>query len=110
MTREPFWAPQPSNRAQLTIGVTVKTTPVPTSLLQLDIEERPWASFGSCRDANPDLFFSSDDRSAREAIRICRGCPVASECLAWALDTRVRYGIWGGLTERQRRRVIRQSA
>ena len=43
-------------------------------------------------------------------MTICRGCPVSAECLEWALETRVRYGIWGGTTERERRRMLRKSA
>lgn len=80
---------------------------MPTQLFQGDLDERPWAAYASCRNADPELFFAASDGGEAEAIRICRGCPVQGECLAWALDTRVRYGIWGGLTERQRRRVRR---
>ena len=76
----------------------------------LDLDERPWAAYGSCRGADPDLFFPGPDGSPEEAVRICRGCPVRDECLAWALDTRIHYGIWGGLTERERRRLLRRSA
>lgn len=76
----------------------------------LDLEERPWAAYAACRTADPDLFFPDSDEAADAAVRICRGCPVMSECRDWALDTRVRYGVWGGLTERDRRRVLRRSA
>ena len=73
-------------------------------------DERPWAGFAACRDADSDLFFPGPDGDPDGAIRICRGCPVRDECLAWALETRVRYGIWGGLTERERRRLLKRSA
>jgi WhiB family transcriptional regulator, redox-sensing transcriptional regulator len=82
---------------------------MPTQLFQVDLDDRPWAAYASCRDADPELFFAATEGGAAQAIRICRGCPVQGECLAWALDTRVRYGIWGGLTERQRRRVARRT-
>jgi WhiB family redox-sensing transcriptional regulator len=76
----------------------------------LDFEERPWAAFGSCRGADPDLFFPGSDGEPDEGLKICGGCPVREECLTWALDTRIAYGIWGGMTERERRRLLRRSA
>lgn len=88
----------------------MRTTPLPTDLLYLDLDERPWAAYASCREVDPEMFFSGAEKKTEEAIRICNGCPVQDECLTWALDTRVRYGIWGGLTERQRRRLARASA
>jgi WhiB family redox-sensing transcriptional regulator len=80
------------------------------TLSLLDLEDRPWAGYASCRDADADLFFPQSEGGAAEALRICSGCPVADECLAWALDSRVGYGIWGGKTERERRRLLRRSA
>lgn len=88
----------------------MRTPPPPTELLVLDLEERPWASYGSCRGADPNLFFSAEANEVAAAVTICRGCPVSAECLEWALETRVRYGIWGGTTERERRRMLRKSA
>ena len=73
-------------------------------------DDRPWAALASCRDADSDLFFPGPDGDPREAVRICRGCPVREHCLEWALETRVRYGVWGGTTERERRRMLRRSA
>lgn len=73
-------------------------------------DERPWAALGACRDADPDLFFPGPDGDPGEAVRICRGCPVLEECREWALETRVAFGVWGGLTERDRRRLLRRSA
>lgn len=84
--------------------------PTPTDLLLIDLDERPWAAYAACRRADPDVFFPSPDAGFEEAIRICRGCPVLGECRDWALDTKVRYGVWGGLTERDRRRLLRRSA
>lgn len=79
-------------------------------LTLLDLDERPWAAFASCRGADPDLFFPSGEGDPRDALRICSGCPVKDACLDWALETRVRFGIWGGKTERERRRLLRRSA
>ena len=73
-------------------------------------EERPWAVFAACRDRDPDVFFPATVEEEREAIRICNGCAVNLDCLAFALETKVSFGIWGGLTEKQRRSLRRQSA
>jgi WhiB family transcriptional regulator, redox-sensing transcriptional regulator len=85
-------------------------TPPPTDSFLVDLDERPWAAYASCRNADPDLFFPAEGEDAEAALKICRGCPVRPECLEWALDTRVRYGVWGGTTERDRRRLHRRSA
>jgi WhiB family redox-sensing transcriptional regulator len=81
-----------------------------TPLLDLLLDERPWAAYASCRSLDPDLFFPVSEGSPDEALKVCRACPVREECLEWALDTRVPYGIWGGHTERERRRMLRRSA
>ena len=79
-------------------------------LIDLGVDDRPWVAYGACRQFHPDLFFPEPDESASDAVRICRACPVLTECRQWALDTRVRFGVWGGLTERDRKRVLRRSA
>ncbi len=79
-----------------------------SDLLQAD--ERPWAAYGACRTADPDLFFPATEMEAAHALRICATCPVQEECLDYALMARERYGIWGGTTERERRRLLRRSA
>jgi WhiB family redox-sensing transcriptional regulator len=73
-------------------------------------EERPWAAFAVCRDRDPDTFFPVTADGEREAIRICQGCPVRIDCLEFAMEARVRFGVWGGVTEKQRRSVRRQIA
>lgn len=88
--------------------MTITNAPGETLLLELD--ERPWAAYASCREADPDLFFPGPEGTTEAAVRICRGCPVLAECRDWALSTRVRYGVWGSMTERERRRVLRRSA
>lgn len=70
-------------------------------------EERPWAVFAACRDRDPDAFFPVTPGDERAALRICSGCPVRQDCLEFALEARVRFGIWGGLTEKQRRSLRR---
>jgi WhiB family redox-sensing transcriptional regulator len=73
-------------------------------------EERPWAVFAACKDHDPDTFFPVTPEAEHEAIRICQGCPVRLDCLEFALEARVRFGVWGGMTEKQRRALVRRSA
>jgi WhiB family redox-sensing transcriptional regulator len=88
----------------------VTPTPTPTDLLLVDLDERPWAAYASCREADPDLFFPAEAGDATDALKICRGCPVQAECLDWALEMRITYGVWGGATERDRRRILRKKS
>lgn len=83
--------------------------PAPTEPMLVDLDERPWAAYAACRTADPDLFFPVEDGATEAALKICRGCPVIDDCRDWALEMRIRYGVWGGLTERDRRRVLRKS-
>lgn len=73
-------------------------------------DERPWAAFAVCRDRDSDAFFPLTPQGEREAIRVCQGCPVQMDCLEFALEAKVRFGIWGGMTEKQRRTLERQIA
>ncbi|MGH3661796.1 MAG: WhiB family transcriptional regulator [Micromonosporaceae bacterium] len=66
-----------------------------------------WASQAACRDGDPDaLFVQGAEQNV--AKRVCRGCPVRYECLADALDNRIEFGVWGGMTERERRALLRR--
>jgi WhiB family transcriptional regulator, redox-sensing transcriptional regulator len=74
-----------------------------------------WARRAACRSAEPELFFpiSSKGRSeadAARARRVCQSCPVRAACLEYALETRQRHGIWGGLTEDERHQLSRPGA
>jgi len=66
-----------------------------------------WASRGACRQADPDTLFVQGAAQNR-AKAVCMGCPVRTECLADALDNRIEFGVWGGMTERERRALLRQ--
>lgn len=66
-----------------------------------------WVSQARCRQADPDELFVRG-AAQRKAAVICRHCPVISECGADALDNRVEFGVWGGMTERQRRALLKQ--
>ena len=70
-------------------------------------EDAGWVSEALCRTSNPDeLFVRGADQ--RKAAAICRGCPVVQECAAEALDNKVEFGVWGGMTERQRRAMLKK--
>ncbi|MDF3302936.1 WhiB family transcriptional regulator [Streptomyces tropicalis] len=66
-----------------------------------------WHEDAACRGADPDELFADSTRQNR-AKAICTGCPVRTECLVEALDNRVEWGVWGGMTERERRALLRR--
>lgn len=65
----------------------------------------PWKADAACAGSDPDLFYNELDQD--DAKRVCKGCPVADDCLQSALSNRELHGIWGGLTTRERDRVRR---
>lgn len=67
-----------------------------------------WRQRAACRGVDPDVFYPPSDEEAEEAKSICRVCPVREACLEYALANRERDGVWGGATERERRRIVRQ--
>ena len=67
-----------------------------------------WMEVGKCKDLTPSIFFPSDGVGVQEAQRICAECPVAEQCLEYALAERVDHGVWGGKSERERRRILRR--
>ena len=73
-------------------------------------DERRWQEEANCRGVDPDLFFPERGASTREAKAACRGCEARVDCLEYALAHGEKFGIWGGLSERERRRVRRQRA
>ncbi len=70
--------------------------------------EKPWQQRANCRGVDPDLFYPERGASTREAKAVCGGCEVRFECLEYALDHAEKFGIWGGLSERERRRLRRE--
>jgi WhiB family transcriptional regulator, redox-sensing transcriptional regulator len=70
-------------------------------------EEPDWQERALCAQTDPEAFFPEKGGSTREAKRICSGCDVRAECLDYALAHDERFGIWGGLSERERRRLRR---
>src|SRR3954463_10663668 len=66
-----------------------------------------WATAAACRGTNPDQLFVRGAEQ-NKAKQLCTGCPVRTECLAEALDNQIEWGVWGGMTERERRALLRR--
>ena len=66
-----------------------------------------WMSVGKCKDLSPTIFFPSDGVGVQAAQRICAECPVKTDCLEQALSDGMCHGVWGGTSERERRRMMR---
>lgn len=66
-----------------------------------------WRKHAACRGLDPDIFYPVSEEGSEEAKAICGGCPVRQACLEHALVSRERDGVWGGATERERRRMLR---
>jgi WhiB family transcriptional regulator, redox-sensing transcriptional regulator len=66
-----------------------------------------WTARAACKGTDPDELFVQGAAQNRAKL-ICRGCPVRTECLADALDNRIEFGVWGGMTERERRALLRR--
>ena len=78
-----------------------------SNLRTMTAEDRPWASKALCTADDSDELFARGAAQRKAAI-ICRHCPVMQQCAAEALDSHVEYGVWGGMTERQRRALLKQ--
>ena len=87
----------------------VVTQPAPGAVLGLvprtDAEELAWQEQALCAQTDPEAFFPEKGGSTREAKKVCLSCEVRVDCLEYALEQDERFGIWGGLSERERRRL-----
>jgi WhiB family transcriptional regulator, redox-sensing transcriptional regulator len=85
---------------------------VPNVEVEVPVEETPdeyaWMFHARCRGISPAEFFPSDGTGVETAQRVCASCPVRSECLEYALFNRIEHGVWGGASERERRRILRR--
>jgi WhiB family redox-sensing transcriptional regulator len=70
-------------------------------------EGQSWQDRALCAQTDPEAFFPEKGGSTREAKKVCRTCEVRADCLEYALEHDERFGIWGGLSERERRRIKR---
>ncbi len=90
------------------------TAPVELNLLSFaDVEgdeaELSWQERALCAQTDPEAFFPEKGGSTREAKKVCVSCEVRAECLEYALENDERFGIWGGLSERERRKLKRRA-
>ncbi|MDP8987837.1 MAG: WhiB family transcriptional regulator [Actinomycetota bacterium] len=70
--------------------------------------KQTWRQHAACKGIDPDVFYPHEDEEAETAKEVCAVCSVRQACLEHALAARERDGVWGGATERERRRIIRQ--
>src|SRR5688572_25701205 len=78
--------------------------------ISIEPDDKSWQDYANCLGVDPDLFFPERGASTREAKEVCRGCVVREDCLEYALVNGEKFGIWGGMSERERRRLRRQRA
>lgn len=71
-------------------------------------QPEPWMSEGLCNYVDPEAWFPDKGGSTRDVKAFCRQCPVVDECLEYALVNAERYGVWGGTSERERRKLLKQ--
>ena len=76
---------------------------------QEDETELSWQERSLCAQTDPEAFFPEKGGSTREAKKVCIGCEVRAECLEYALAHDERFGIWGGLSERERRKLKKRA-
>jgi WhiB family transcriptional regulator, redox-sensing transcriptional regulator len=81
----------------------METLPTPPP----DHHEQQWMLSALCRQRAPEEFFPSDGVGVEQARKVCADCPVKAECLEYALTYRIDHGVWGGASERERRRILR---
>jgi WhiB family redox-sensing transcriptional regulator len=74
-----------------------------------EADAQSWQEQALCAETDPEAFFPEKGGSTREAKKICTGCEVKAQCLEYALSNDERFGIWGGLSERERRRLRRRA-
>lgn len=72
------------------------------------LDTAPWRRDAACAESDPELFFATDDEVVARAKRVCAACPVRTACLETALRQHEMHGVWGGMAETERRRLIRQ--
>lgn len=74
------------------------------------VQDADWQDYANCLGVDPDLFFPERGASTKEAKEVCQSCVVREQCLEFALVNSEKFGIWGGMSERERRRIRRSRA
>ena len=90
--------------------MTVYTTPAGLCAVDLDGGEEDWQERALCAQTDPEVFFPEKGHTSTDAKRVCSRCEVKTECLEYALGHNEKFGIWGGLSERERRKLKRRAA
>jgi WhiB family redox-sensing transcriptional regulator len=99
---------EPATEGGVEMGVRPHLSLVPERFeSDPDAADDQWQENALCAQTDPEAFFPEKGGSTREAKRICLGCEVKNACLEYALSNDERFGIWGGLSERERRRLKR---
>lgn len=80
------------------------------SALTRALQVPEWTEDALCAETDPEIFFPEKGGDVRAAKKVCAACPVRDECLAHALANHERFGVWGGLTERNRRKIQKEAA
>lgn len=115
LTPEPVDCPGEANHANNQPETAVPTrSKVPELVLMSGLRHvleqkayRTWRQKGNCSGVDPEVFFPGTGESTRLAKEICVGCTVVDDCLEYALANKEKFGVWGGTSERQRRRIVR---
>lgn len=106
-------SPRDPQESAAWVPTTNTTTPAKAIWIGLgsveDEGELGWQSEALCAQTDPEAFFPEKGGSTKDAKRVCGACNVRSECLEYALTNDERFGIWGGLSERERRRLRKQA-
>jgi WhiB family redox-sensing transcriptional regulator len=95
---------------QCAVSIDIEISPTRSSAWGLSTGDDPesWKLSAVCAQTDPEIFFPKKGDSARDAKLVCQSsCPVRAECLAYALENDERFGIWGGYSERERRKLKR---
>lgn len=85
-----------------------RVSPLDQLLADLGLARPGWQADAACRGLDPDLFFPGQGEATSEIKAVCASCPVQEECLLYALGLREQHGIWGGRSERERRKMRRR--
>jgi|GEM_PF-345759 WhiB family redox-sensing transcriptional regulator len=100
---------RPSSRARVVYLDAIQEEALARPLAAGDEKDLSWQQRGLCMQTDPEAFFPDKGGSTREAKRVCVGCEVREVCLKYALDNDERFGIWGGLSERERRKLKKRA-
>ncbi len=96
----PVVLPEPERRPKVTV-IGASSIQLPEAALPMG----PWVADAACRGINTNLFYPERGEPTRHALEVCKPCTVKADCLQYSIDNSERWGVWGGMTERQRRRI-----